>query len=80
MMAHVPREKANATCNGRLLPPWSTISATCDMDHLTKKTNYNIQHPTLNTIGMIFAIAATITGRNANNINGKATRMIGQHG
>jgi hypothetical protein len=29
---------------------------------------------------MLIAIAATIGSNNANNINGKAVRMIGRHG
>jgi hypothetical protein len=34
----------------------------------------------LTTKGMVVAIAATITGNNANNINGKAVRMLGRQG
>jgi hypothetical protein len=34
----------------------------------------------LTTKGMFIAIAATIAGNDANNINGKAVRMIGRHG
>jgi hypothetical protein len=90
MLVHVPREEANATGinpvghpihnNGWLLPPRSTIGTTCDMDHLTTKTNHDVQMHNLTTKGMFVAIAATITGNNANNVNGKAVRMIGRHG
>jgi hypothetical protein len=90
MVVHVPREEANATGidpvghpihnNGRLLPPWPTIGTTCDIDHLTTKTNHNVQLHNLTTKGVIMAIAATIAGNNANNINGMAVRMIGRHG
>jgi hypothetical protein len=89
MVAHVPREEAYATGinpvghqihnDGRLLPPRSTIGTTCDVDHLTTKTNHNIQIHNLTTKGMIIAIAATIAGNNANNIKGKAIRIIGRH-
>jgi hypothetical protein len=87
MVVHVPREEAYATginpvChpihnNGRFLPPWSTIGTTCNMDHLTTKTNHNVQIHNLTTKGMIIAIVAAIACNNANNINGKAVRMIG---
>jgi hypothetical protein len=90
MMVHVPWEESNAAGinpvgnpihdDGRLLPPWSTIGTTCDVDHLTTKTNHNVQSHNLTTKGMLIAIAATIGSNNANNINGKAVRMIGRHG
>jgi hypothetical protein len=86
MMVHVPRKETDATginpvhhsihVDDRLLPSWSTISATCNMDHLKSKTNYNVQCHNLTIKGMIFAIAAVVTGNNANNINGWAVRMI----
>jgi hypothetical protein len=87
MVVHVPREESNAAGinpvgqpihnNGRLLPPRSTIGTTCDVDHLTMKTNHNVQLHNIPTKGMIIPVAATIAGNNANNINGKAVRMIG---
>jgi hypothetical protein len=92
MVVHVPREEANATGinpvghpihnDGRLLPPRSTIGTTCDVDHLTTKTNHDVQLHNLTTKGImvIAAIVATIASNNANNINGKAVRMIGRHG
>jgi len=92
MVVHVPREEeeANATGinpvvhpihnDGRLLPPRSTIGTTCDMDHLTMKRNDDVQLHNLTTKGMVIAIAATIASNNANNINGKAVRMVGRHG
>jgi hypothetical protein len=90
MVVHVPREESNAAGinpvghpihnDGRLLPPRSTIGTTCDVDHLTTKTNHNVQLHNLPTKGMMIAVAATIAGNNANNINGKAVRMIGRHG
>jgi hypothetical protein len=62
--------------NGLLFPPQSIISATCNLDHLTTKTN---QYPMQNFTrkGMIFTTAAAITGNNANSINSKAIGMIG---
>ncbi len=90
MMVHVPRKEADATGidpvghpihnNCRILPPRSTINSTCNVDHLMTKKTYNVQHHNLTTKGMIFAIATIITGKNANNINSKAVRKIGQHG
>jgi hypothetical protein len=93
MVVHVPREEANATGinpvghpihnDGRLLPPRSSIGTTCDVDHLTTKTNHDVQLHNLTTKGMVIAaiaIVATIASNNANNINGKAVRMIGRHG
>ena len=59
MVVHVPREESNAAGinpvgrpvhnDGRLLPPRSTIGTTCDVDHLTMKTNQNIQIHNLTT-------------------------------
>ena len=70
MVVHVPWEESNAAGinpvgypihdDGRLLPPWSTIGTTCDVDHLTTKTNHNVQSHNLTTKGMIITIAATI--------------------
>jgi hypothetical protein len=90
MVVHVPREESNATGinpvghprhnDGRLLPPRSTIGTTCDVDHITTKTNHDVQLHNLTTKGMVIAIEATIAGNNANNINGKAIRMVGRHG
>jgi hypothetical protein len=90
MVVHVPREEAYATDinpighpkhnDGRLLLPRFTIGTTCDMDHLTTKTNHNVQIHYLTTKGMIITFATTIAGNNANNNNGKAVRMIGRHG
>jgi hypothetical protein len=50
------------------------------VDHLTTKTNHDVQLHNLTTKGMFIVIAATIAGNNANNINGKAVRTIGRHG
>jgi hypothetical protein len=58
MMVHVPREEANAIGiypihnDGRLLPPQSTIGTTCNIDHLTTKTNHNVQLHNLTAKGM----------------------------
>ena len=57
-----------------------TLGTTCDVDHLTTKTNHNVQSHNLTTKGMLIAFAATIGSNNANNIKGKAIRMIGRHG
>ncbi len=74
MVVHVPvpREEANSTGinpvghpihnDGWLLPPRSTIGATCDVDHLTTETNHDIQLHNLTTKGTFIAIAATIAG------------------
>ncbi len=90
MVVHVPREESNAAGinpvghpihnDGRLLPPRSTISTTCDVDHLTTKMNHNVQLHNLTTKRMIKAIMAMIDGNNGNNINGKALGMIIRHG
>jgi len=90
MVVHVPMEEAYATGinpvghpihnNDQLLPPRSTIGTTSDEDHLTTKTNHDTQLHNLTTKGIFVAIAFTITGNNANNINSKAVRMIGRHG
>jgi hypothetical protein len=90
MMNHVPRKEANATGinlvshsihhDGWLLPPRSTISATCNVDHLMPKTYHNVQCHSLTAKGVIIATAATITSNNANYINAQAIGMIGQHG
>ena len=89
MVVHVQMEEAYATAinpvghpihnNDGLLPPRSTIGTTCNEDHLTTKTNHDIQLHNLTTKGIFVAIASMIAGNNANNINGKAVRMIGRH-